>query len=155
LGIPEREWMRHVNGAFKIGVKFINWAENPEPGRDEYFYHLFGTVPNCDGVPLTQYWVQKRAEGCDVPMAYACFPQPDVLDQKRSPCLLDGTPQMYYAWHFDAHNVAEFLKQWATERGVIHVVDEMEHVTLDDRGFIASLTTKKKATYEGDLFVDC
>jgi tryptophan halogenase len=155
LGIPEKEWMRHVNGAFKTGIKFVNWAQNPQPGHNKCFYHLFGSMPNCDGVPLSQYWVQKRAEGYDVPMAYACYPQAEALDQNHSPCLIDGTAQMSYAWHFDAHHVADFLRLWATERGVVHVIDEMQSVTLDERGFIASLSTRKHATYAADLFVDC
>lgn len=56
LGIPEREWMWHVNGAFKVGVKFINWAKPTVPGRDNHFYHLFGIIPNCDGVPAVRSW---------------------------------------------------------------------------------------------------
>ena len=55
LGIPEREWMPQVNGAFKAAIKFVNWRKSPEHARDDHFYHLFGTVPNCDGVPLTHY----------------------------------------------------------------------------------------------------
>lgn len=156
LGIPEREWMKHVNGAFKIAVKFINWQKKPEPGEpNNHFYHMFGTIPNCDGVPLSQYWVEKHRNGFEKPFAYACFPQPELLDQNRAPCLLDGTPMMSYAWHFDANHVVTFLKGWATERGVKHVIGEMDHATLDDKGFIESLTTKDGKVHKADLFVDC
>ncbi len=155
LGIPEREWMRHVNGSFKTGIKFVNWAKNPEPGRDSHFYHLFGSVPNCDGIPLTQYWVQKREQGFETPMAYACYPQAGVADVNRAPCLMDGTPQMFYAWHFDAQRVADFLKKWSIEHGVKHVVAELESVQLDEKGFIASITTKDERTLNADLFIDC
>ena len=27
LGLPEDEWMRHCNGAFKTAVKFVNWRQ--------------------------------------------------------------------------------------------------------------------------------
>src|SRR4051794_40822511 len=45
LGIPEEEWMKEVNGAFKTAVKFINWRKRApgEPGN--HFYHNFGVLP--------------------------------------------------------------------------------------------------------------
>ena len=155
LGIPEREWMKYVNGAFKVGIKFVNWAKTPEPGEDNYFYHLFGTIPNCDGIPLSQYWVMKHKERFSAPLAYSCFPQPECMDENRAPCLLDGTRQMYYAWHFDAHYVVDYLKRWSIERGVTHIIDEMESATLDADGYIASLSTKQGRTLPADLFIDC
>jgi tryptophan 7-halogenase len=155
LGIPEREWMRFVNGAFKAAVKFINWRKTPEPGVEDSFYHLFGSIPSCDGVPLSHYWVMKRMQGFQEPLAYTCYPQAGALDAKRAPCLLDGTKQMYYAWHFDAHLVADYLKRWSVERGVTHVVDDLASLALDERGYIASLSTKEGRTIGGDLFVDC
>ena len=155
LGVPEREWMKHVNGSFKTGIKFVNWATTPEPGKPRHFYHLFGAMPNCDGVPLSHYWVKKHSAGYDKPMAYACYPQTSSIDEGRSPCLLDGTPMMSYAWHFDAHRVADYLKKWSIERGVTHVLDELLDVVLDSRGFISSITTKQGRTLSGDLFIDC
>jgi tryptophan 7-halogenase len=156
LGIPEREWMRHVNGAFKTGIKFVDWARAPgTAGQHSHFWHLFGTVPNCDGVPLTHYWVMDRLEGADQPMTRMCYPQTRAIDDLRAPCLLDGTRQMHYAWHFDAHHVADYLCRWSTERGVVHVIDEMDHAELDEKGFIASVHTKSGRTIWGDLFIDC
>ena len=155
LGIPEREWMPQVNGAFKAAIKFVNWRKSPDGSGDDYFYHLFGNVPNCDGVPLTHYWLRKHEQGFQQPMAYACYPQTGALDGKLAPCLPDGTRQMSHAWHFDAHLVADFLKRWAVERGVTRVVDEVVQVHLNDRGFISSLSTKEGRTLEADLFIDC
>ncbi|MET5020711.1 tryptophan 7-halogenase, partial [Burkholderia pseudomallei] len=39
LGIPEREWMPQVNGAFKDAIKFVNWRKSPDRSRDYYIYH--------------------------------------------------------------------------------------------------------------------
>jgi len=155
LGIPERDWMPHVNGSFKAGIKFINWAKTPTPGTESHFYHLFGSIPNCDGSPLSQYWVLDQLAGADTPLVDACYPQRAALEQKLAPCLLDGTPQMSYAWHFDAAQVAAFLTKWATARGVIQIIDELQHVQLDERGFIASISTQQGATLRADLFIDC
>jgi tryptophan halogenase len=65
LGIPEDEWMRECNASFKSAIKFINWRTpgvgepRPRPisgDRADYFYHVFGVLPNHDQVPLSHYW---------------------------------------------------------------------------------------------------
>ena len=154
LGIPEEEWMRGCNAAFKGAVKFVNWKSNPAAGERDHFYHPFGIVPNCDGVPLTHYWAQEgnaSSEGVD----YACFKEPILLDEQRSPRAMDGTRLHRYAWHFDASQVAAYLRQLAIGWGVRHVVDEITGVQRRPDGAIASVTTKGGLTESGDLFVDC
>ena len=156
LGIPEREWMSQVNSGFKTGIKFINWKNTPEPGKSSHFYHLFGAMPNVDGVPLSHYWLEKHRAGLtNLPVTHACYANAAAIDNNLAPCMMDGTHAMSYAWHFDAHYVVEFLKKWATGRGVTQVVDELENVQLDERGFISSITTRQGHKLEGDLFIDC
>lgn len=153
LGIPEHEWMQRVNGSFKTAVKFVNWRKK-DNGKLNHFYHPFGILPNVDGVPLPQYWFLDEATN-RTPVDYACFREPPIMDAKKSPRDMDGVRAVPYAWHFDAHLVAEFLCEWATARGVKRVLDEVRHVQLDERGFVASVRTAKDATLEADLFVDC
>jgi tryptophan halogenase len=62
---------------------------------------------------------------------------------------------MPYAWHFDAHLVADFLMRWATERGVRRIKDEVRDVILDEDGAIASVHTRAGERLEADLFIDC
>src|SRR5437763_3185245 len=85
LGIPESEWMRGCNAAFKGAVKFINWKSTPATGATDHFYHPFGLVPNCDNIPLTHYWAFKRKSGYALPVDYSCFIEPVLLDEKRAP----------------------------------------------------------------------
>ncbi|MFL6261102.1 MAG: tryptophan halogenase family protein [Thermoanaerobaculia bacterium] len=156
LGIPEEEWMQHVNGSFKVGIKYIDWATNPTPGAPQHFYHFFGGVPNCEGIPLQQYWLRKVRAGYNVSLHYSCYSDGWLADAKKSPRDQDGTRHMYYAWHFDAHLVADFLKRWATARGVHHVVADIDQVHLNpENGFIDSVRTTTGDIYEADLFVDC
>jgi glycine/D-amino acid oxidase-like deaminating enzyme len=165
LGIREDEWMRECNASFKMAVKFVNWRS---PGRGEArarewngkpdsFYHPFGVLPVEDQLPLSQFWAYKRLNGLtDESFEYACFTQPAVMDAKLAPRLPDGGPVCYYAWHFDAHLVADFLRRFATEKqGVVHVQDKMLEVRKDERGYITALTTEGGRTLEGDLFIDC
>jgi len=51
--------------------------------------------------------------------------------------------------------VADFLCRWATERGVVQILDEVEHVPLDERGHVACVRTKGGRQLDADLYVDC
>jgi flavin-dependent dehydrogenase len=165
LGIPEDEWMRECNASFKTAVKFINWRTPgegvPHPrtweGRPDQFFHPFGLLPNQEQIPLSHYWTRKRLAGeTDEPFDYACFREPAMMDALKAPRHADGTPATFYAWHFDAHLVADFLRRHATEKlGVVHIQDEMVEVQKDERGFVTALTTKGGRTLAADLFVDC
>jgi tryptophan halogenase len=166
LGLKEDDWMRECNAAFKTAIKYINWhtaGEGVQQPRKingkwpDQFYHPFGLLPNCDQIPLSHYWAYKRLHGqTDEPFDYACFRESAIMDHKLAPRYRDGRPATYYAWHFDAHLVADFLRRFSTtKQGVIHVQDELEGVNLRPDGFIASLKTKTGRVLEGDLFIDC
>jgi tryptophan 7-halogenase len=155
LGIPEDEWMRGCNAAFKGGIKFINWRTDHRSGKTDHFYHLFGIIPNCDDIPLTHYWALKRKSGYELPLDYSCFIEPPLLDEKRAPRALDGTRVTRYAWHFDAHLVAEYLKNLSIKWGVEHVLDHIDGTTFKTDGHLDSVITKSGSTYHADLFVDC
>jgi tryptophan halogenase len=165
LGIPEDEWMRECNASFKIAVKFINWrtpgegVPNPRTwqGRPDQFFHPFGLLPAQEEIPLSHYWSHKRLSGeTDEPFDYSCFKEPAIMDALKAPRRPDGTPVTYYAWHFDAHLVAAYLRKFATgKQGVVHVEDELTEVKRDERGFITALLTKAGRTLEADLFIDC
>ena len=156
LGVPEEEWMPFVNGSFKMGIKYIDWARNPVPGAPEHFYHFFGGVPTCEGIPLQQFWLRKVKAGYGGSLHYSCYADGWLADAKKCPRARDGSRHMYYAWHFDAHLVADFLKGWATARGVQHVIADVDQVSLNpENGFIDSVRTTMGAVYSADLFVDC
>jgi tryptophan halogenase len=155
LGVPEDDWMRHCNAAFKCAVKFVNWRKPRSETSNDHYYHIFGQMPNCDDIPLSQYWTQKHLAGDPEPMDYACYREPPLLDAKLAPRFLDGSRAMYYAWHFDAHLVADYLKDLAVGWGVTRILEELENVELNPDGSIASLHTKQQRTLEADLFIDC
>lgn len=153
LGIKEDVWMRECNAAFKLAVKFVNWRK-PQ-GTGDHFYHTFGILPNCNNLPLSHYWTHKHLKGYDEPFDYACYKEPALMDAKLAPRFLDGTRSMYYAWHFDAHLVADYLRRLSTEWGVKHILDEVENVELGRDGEVAAIYTKAGRKLEGDLFIDC
>ena len=155
LGIPEEEWMRSCNAGFKGAVKFINWKTDPATGGKDHFYHPFGLIPECDSIPLTHYWNLKRKLGYQRPVDYSCFVEPELLDLNHAPRTLSGKRVTRYAWHFDAHLVAEYLKKLSIGWGVHHIVDQIEGTIHKADGHIESVTTKSGEVYSADLFVDC
>src|SRR6185312_6586903 len=52
LGLPEDEWMRRCNAAFKVAVKFCNWRIPRAKAANDHFYHLFGLIPTSGGLSL-------------------------------------------------------------------------------------------------------
>ena len=165
LGIPEDEWMAECNASYKMAVKFINWRT---PGRGQsvprslgsgtdHFYHLFGLLPTIDGLPLSHYWVNRRLAGeTDEPFDYACYAEAPALDDNRAPRWTNGSRSAPYAWHFDAHLVAAYLRKLAMARfAVRHVEDRVVDITRHADGRIRSLVTNTGAELEADLFVDC
>ncbi|WP_447034981.1 tryptophan halogenase family protein [Streptomyces sp. DSM 118878] len=165
LGLAEEEWMPECNAAYKVAVKFINWSTPGKgeahareiDGRPDHFHHPFGLLPEHDGLPLSHYWVYDRKRGAtDKPFDQACFPGVAIMDALKAPRDHAGEPVTRYAWHFDAHLVADFLRRFATEKqDVVHVQDEMVEVRRDGRGHVTALRTKSGAVIEGDLFIDC
>jgi tryptophan halogenase len=157
LGLQEDDWMRECNAAFKGAVKLVNWRVPREAGIEDHFYHPFGLLPNCDLVPLTHYWALRRERDASYKEAvdYACFKQATLFDAKLAPRFEDGTHAYSYAWHFDAHLVADYLKRLSVGWGVNHVEDEMVGVDLAEDGGIGALHMKSGAVYKADLFVDC
>lgn len=159
LGLSEDDWMPHCNASFKMGIKFVNWAT---PGRGEArvrdsYYHVFGLLREHDGLPLSQYWAKRRADGDPVgTFDEDCYWEPALMEARRGPRFADGTSATAHAWHFDANLLADFLARHATTvLGVEHVEDRMTSAVVDDRGFITALRTAGGRDLEGDLFVDC
>lgn len=154
LGIPEDEWMKEVNASFKTSIKFVNWRKKTPSEADNHFYHSFGILPKIDGIPLPQYWFYDT-KGQGKAVDYSCYVGVPTMDAKRSPRFFDGSKALNYAWHFDAHLVADFLTRWSTTRGVQHIIDDVEQVKLDNHGNIASIGLTNGKSLQADLFIDC
>jgi flavin-dependent dehydrogenase len=108
------------------------------------------------------------------PFDEACFINSKLCESKRSPRMLDGSlfvsgvdsrlgrstldeqrDQFPYAYHFDADKVAEYLAGYATRRGCRQVIDTVDSVAQDERGWITHVRTAQHGEISGDLFIDC
>jgi glycine/D-amino acid oxidase-like deaminating enzyme len=170
LGLPEQEWMPECHATYKLAIRFEDWR-----AKGHYFYHPFERPRVVGGFSLADWWMHLRpSDDFDRDTAVLSA----LCDAKSAPRYLDGrlfeqdflrsseqaltraTPgaqdtQFPYAYHFDATLLARFLTEWGTSRGVRHVLDDVQDVGLDERGFIKHVRTREHADITGDLFVDC
>lgn len=173
LGLQEQEWMPKCNATYKMAIKFVNWN-----AKEQHFYHPFQRYDSVDGFDVSEWWLKmkKDREAFD----YACFTIPVLCDNQKSPKYLNGKVfddkvqhlfsdknaveknvlanlkvQYPYAYHFDANLLARFLKDYAMQRGVKQIVDDVVEVGLRKDGSIDHINTKTRCGISGDLFIDC
>jgi tryptophan halogenase len=171
LGLEEHEWMPKCNATYKMAIKFVNW--NSAGG---HFYHPFQRYDIIDGFSTAEWWLRFGTDAFD----YSCFVTPTLCDRKRSPRFLDGRVyddkvqeqykpdrafqknvlsdlkiQYPYAYHFNASLLAHFLKDYATQRGVEQILDDVNDVKVQEDGFIDHIVLKERGNLKADLFIDC
>ncbi|MEU9305155.1 tryptophan 7-halogenase [Streptomyces sp. NPDC048269] len=152
LGIPENEWTHASSASFCAAVKYVNWG-----GREQHFYiPQDGTPPDCEGFPLSDFWLLRRRTGRTVePSDYACFREPPLMDARKSPRWLDGRAAIPYGWHADTIMLTHFLRRKTMETcGVRMVTGELLGARTDGSGMLTALRTTR-GDLTADFFLDC
>ena len=155
LQYPEPEFLRDVNGTYKLGIEFVNW------GRiGDRYIHTFGDIGRRLGVlDFHHVWLRAREFGIDRDIgdfsfntlaAYANkFAHVDKLGDT-------GLLGLGYAFHFDATLVAKSLRKLSEANGVVRTEGKICDVHLNgETGFIESVELEGGRQVEGDLFIDC
>jgi flavin-dependent dehydrogenase len=173
LELEERDWMPHCSASYKLAIKFIDWN-----AEKKYFYHPFQRHELVDGFHIGEWW-QKHKDELGA-YDYSCFTTAAICDNKRSPRFLDGSVydtkvqehfkpdmafrknkladlqiQFPYAYHFNASQLAVFLRDLAKGKGVIHIQDDVVDIQQTEDGSISHIVTKENGEVTGDLFIDC
>jgi len=167
LGLDESEWLPRCAGGYKLGIRFENWR-----GDGSHFYHPFERMRTASGYPLVEWWL--AGVNGETPFDESCYLANSLCESRRSPRLIGGElfvthldgdlgrstledqrAQFPYAYHFDADLVAAYLAEYAIERGVTRIVDDVVDVELDARGWIASIRSKNHGSLTADLYIDC
>ena len=153
LGIAEAEWMPRCNATYKAGIEFAGWSD--KPGYEHYF-HPFPT----DVDHFTQgkffYSTRARRTGRDVPAhPDPFFIQTRIAHEGRAPVAPTNFPFMVsYGYHFDAHLIGAFLRDFGVQRGIRHVEARIASVELAESGDVEALVTDDGRRFEADFFVD-
>jgi len=161
LGVSESEFLKATDATFKVAAHFINWNHD-DKGKPVEFLNILNAPSAIDGRQLAEYFVTfdpARADA-DAGLAYARTFSPVVEIVRgnlapRRPGAPEFSGEVGYTYHFDATKVAGFLKDVATSRGVKHVLDDVDAVNLDERGFVKSLNLRRQGEHAIDLVIDC
>lgn len=154
LGVSEAQWMSACNASYKCGIRFPGWSTRK--GYQSYYHPFFAQD---DDMTIRAFFnnVTLRARNFDVPAhPDAFFVSNALARQRRAPLPQPGSGYATdYAYHFDAGGIVEFLKAYAAERGVRHLVDTVTTVNRHENGDIASVGTEQHGDIAADFFVDC
>lgn len=161
LGISESEFFKLTDATFKVAAHFINWNHD-DKGRPIEFLNILNAPGALDGRQLADYFVtfDPSRAAPDAGLAYvrSFSPVAEIVRDNLAP-RRPGEPEFSgevgYTYHFDATKLATFLKDIATSRGVKHILDDVDAINLDDRGFVKSLTLRQQGERAVDLVIDC
>jgi tryptophan halogenase len=155
LGIDENEFVRRTQGAFKLGVHFVDWAKL---GRR--YFHPFGSFGRqFDAVEPHFFWLREHngdaeASFDDYCMAWAAASRGRFAPPSNNLRHVLSTHE--YAYHFDASLYGAFLRTYAEARGVKRVEGKVVQVIQNEiNGFVESVTLDDGRSFSGDLFIDC
>ncbi len=155
LGLDEADFLKRTQGSFKLGIEFVDWAQ-----QGQRYFHPFGPHGvQFDMSPLHQYWLRRRGQpGAhsidEYSMAWAAakrgkFDRP-VADPRNILSTYD------YAYHFDAGLYARYLRQLAEQRSVQRLEGRILGCTQSQaNGHIESVRLADGRDVAGDLFIDC
>jgi tryptophan halogenase len=157
LGIPEAEFVRAVQGTFKLGIQFNDWNK-----IGDSYIHGFGTMGRDLGLmPFHQYWLKARGLGQAKDIGvYSLNTLAPVADKFMTPPsdAPRNSPlaEIAYAYHFDAGRYAQYLRRLAEAQGARRIEGKVVSVQQSsDTGFVESVTLQSGDTIAADLFLDC
>ena len=108
LRVPEAEFLAAVNGTYKVGIQFVNWAR-----IGDRYIHTFGDVGRRLGVlDFHQVWLRARQLGVETDIGDYSFGAIAARDNKFDHVDKIGDTGLLglgYAFHFDASLVAKLL----------------------------------------------
>ncbi len=155
LGIAEQDFVRETQGSFKLGIRFVDWAQ-----RGSAYFHPFGSFGKAfDTVAFHQHWLREHEAGRAAPLDEYCMAWAVAKQNRFAPPMADArniASTHDYAYHFDAGLYAAFLRTYAEARGVIRHEGLIASVQQNaETGLVESVTLKDGRVLAGDLFLDC
>lgn len=149
LELEEADFLREVNGTFKLGIEFENWSQLGE----RYFHPFAAHGVDHWAAPFHHDWLRARDLGEQAPLDD--FSLETVMARAGRIGNTSGRPANY-AYHFDAAAYAALLRRLSESMGVTRtegkVIDVRQH---PESGDIESVTLEGGKVVKGDLFIDC
>lgn len=150
LGGDEAEFMRACDATWKLGIQFCGWKTEGHTA-----WHPFGQCgAQIDQRDLFSYWLadqQRPYQSYSLNWVAALAGKSPHARNSLSPIAAAAA----YAFHLDASQLANWLKQRAVANGTIVLCDHVQTVAADDIGQVSDVTLSDGSRISGDLFIDC
>ena len=161
LDIDEREFVTQIGATFKYGIEFRDWHS-----IGTHYLHTFGSPGyHLAGESFTKQWLFHRLSQNLAPLSHYAssaiaayehkFNPPHQLPEHASPDDFYPLTQLFYAYHFDAAKVADYLKNIAVAHGVLHIQSTVKTIDRSPKGDISQLTMSDGNLVSAELFIDC
>lgn len=153
LGFDEAEFLRETKGSFKLGIEFVGWMR-----EGESYMHAFGNIGRGVGLlPFQHYWLRAQKLGFAKSLQRYSVNElaaRTMRMQRGRPT--PQSPEMPYAYHFDAALYAAYLRRFAEDRGVTRHEGVVVGVERDgENGDIALVILDDGRRLSADFFIDC
>lgn len=155
LEISEKEWMPECNATYKVGIQFNDWST--QSGFEHYF-HPFYAAPDADSSIAFMRNVNLRRAGWDAPAhPNSYFLNTQLAQESKAPVSndLSAFNRIEYGYHFDSGLLGKFLASRAKKMGLVHVIDDVQEVALDDMGEVSTVKAKLSGAISADFYIDC
>jgi tryptophan halogenase len=157
LRIDEDDFLRQTQGAFKLGIEFIDWYE-----KGHEYMHAFGPVGrDLAYIPFHHYWLREHEQAhgnagslWDYSFNWLAAKQARFARIER----IADTPLagLTWAFHFDASLYAAYLARLAQGMGVRRLDGKIAEVLLHpEQGDVRALRLDDGRELVADFFIDC
>lgn len=152
VGISINDFIKNTKATIKNGIKFTNWH-----GDGDYYFHPFS-----DG-PTSKYTEENNIFAIDFiangkNLKEICLSDLCSLNNKLKHYHENDSFQVKgnFALHFDARLTANYLKEVAISRGIVHIDDKVVSSIHNDVNFkITNILLESGNNIECDFVVDC
>lgn len=161
LGINEAEFIKRCDATFKLSGYFSNW-DFDENGKGVTWVNPFFSQTDINGFnPAALYATYGMHPGggpIEENYTEAISVCPEIIRAHKGPRLLNSQnyqSEIPYSYHMNAIELAKMMKEKGKALGVKHVVDHVQDIKLDERGFVSELTLKENGAHPIEFVIDC
>jgi len=149
LDLEEADFLRAVNGTYKLGIEFENWGNLGE----RYFHPFSGHGIDTWAAQFHHYWRRAQQQGDGTPLDEFSL---EAIMARAGRFGQQGGRKAAYAYHFDAGQYAQLLRGISEGLGVTRTEGKVIDVATNaESGHIESVTLESGTVIDGDFFIDC
>ncbi len=160
IGVREADFIRRCNATFKLSGLFADW-DRDENGQGVTWVNPFFSQSDLHGVNpaylYASYGMHKGGGPIEEDFTEAISVCPAIIRAHKGPRKLgdgDYKSEIPYSYHMDAVELAKILMERGKELGVKQILDHVEDVKLDERGFVSELRLRETGAFPIEFVID-